>query len=400
VGDATDQRTACPPDEQPPPPRPRDERADGRAGSTAPVTEANPPRGDDEHDEEMPRVTLTRRRTIAFALFVAAAIAFLYFVLPQIGGVKEAAEHVSKGDRVWLAVALAFEVASIWSYIALFHGVHVPPGSPLRHSDSALITMAGIAATRLFAAAGAGGVALTAWALRRSGMERREVAERMIAFLILLYGVYLAAMLICGVGLRAGVFPGEAPFAVTVLPAIVSGGIIAFVLALAFVPEDMEARMAQMALHRPRLAKLLRPLALGPASVRGGVRFAIYKALHPDWAMIGAITWWAFNIGVLWACFHAFGSPPPLAVLIQAFFVGMLGNLLPLPGGIGGVDGGMIGALAAFGVDAGLAVLAVLAYRLLAFWLPTVPGVIAYFQLRRRVQDWRGRPSPARGAAA
>ncbi len=389
MGDAIDQRTSTPPDEQ----------AGGRDVSTAPVTEANASQAA-EHEDEMPRVTLTRRRTIAFAAFVALAIAFLYFVLPQIGGVKEAADNVSKGDRVWLGAATAFEVASIWSYIALFHGVHVPPGSPLTHRDSYLITMAGIAATRLFAAAGAGGVALTAWALRRSGMERREVAERMIAFLILLYGVYLAAMLICGVGLRSGLFPGQAPFAVTVLPAIVSGGIIAFVLALAFVPQDMEERMAQMALRRPRLAKLLRPLALGPTSVRGGVRFALRKVLHPDWAMVGAVTWWAFNIAVLWACFHAFGTPPPLAVLIQAFFVGMLGNLLPLPGGIGGVDGGMIGALAAFGVDAGLAVLAVLAYRLLAFWLPTVPGVIAYFQLRRRVQDWRGQPSPARGAAA
>jgi uncharacterized protein (TIRG00374 family) len=392
VGDATDQRTACPPDERAPVRRPGE---DGRpTASTAPVTAANPA-PEAEQDDEMPRVTLTRRRTIAFAVFVLVAIGVLYFVLPQISGVKEAAEHVSEGDRVWLAVALAFEVASIWSYIALFHGIHVPPGSPLTHRDSALITMAGIAATRLLAAAGAGGVALTAWALRRSGMERREVAERMIAFLVLLYGVYLAAMLICGVGLREGVFPGKAPFAVTLLPAIISAGIIAFVLGLAFVPDDMEERMAQMALRRPRLAKLLRPLALGPTSIRGGVRFAIYKACHPDLAMIGAVTWWAFNIGVLWACFHAFGTPPPLAVLVQAFFVGMLGNLLPLPGGIGGVDGGMIGALAAFGVDAGLAVLAVLAYRLLAFWLPTVPGVLAYFRLRRRVQDWQGRLSPA-----
>ena len=49
----------------------------------------------------------------------------------------------------------------------------------------------------------------------------------------------------------------------------------------------------------------------------------------------------------------------------------MLGNLLPLPGGIGGVEGGMIGAFAAFNVDAGLAVVAVLAYRAFTFWLPT-----------------------------
>jgi uncharacterized protein (TIRG00374 family) len=379
-GEAIDQRTTRPPEALP---------------DSAPVTEPNVEAPDDGAEEEMPRVALTRRRTIAFSLFVLAAIAFLYFVLPQIGGVKEAAEHVSEGDRVWLAVALAIEIASIWSYVALFHGVHVPPGSPLTHGDSYLITMAGLAATRLFAAAGAGGVALTAWALRRSGMQRREVAQRMIGFLVLLYGVYLAAMLVCGIGLRSGLFSGPDPWAVTVLPALIAGAVIVFVLALAFVPADMEARMEQMAMSRPRLARLLRPLALGPTSMRGGVRFAIHKAFHPDLAMVGAITWWAFNIGVLWAAFHAFGEPPPLAVLVQAFFVGMLGNLLPLPGGIGGVDGGMIGALAAFGVDAGLAVLAVLAYRLLAFWLPTVPGVVAYFQLRRRVQDWRGRLSPA-----
>lgn len=354
---------------------------------------APPPAAHDE--EEMPRVALTRRRVIGLAVFVLAAIAFLYFVLPQIGGVKQAYERVSDGDHVWLAVALALELCSIASYIALFHGIHVPPGSPLRHRDSYLITMAGLAATRLFAAGGAGGVALTAWALRRSGMERREVAERMIAFLVVLYGVYVVAMLVCGVGLRTGLLPGSAPFGLTVVPAIVSGVTIVVFGALALVPRDFERRIERMAPRRPRLARWLRRVALAPASMRGGVRFALRKTLHPDLAMLGAVTWWAFNIAVLWASFRAFGAAPPIAVLVQAFFVGMLANLLPIPGGIGGVDGGMIGALAAFGVDAGVAVLAVLSYRLFAFWLPTVPGVIAYFQLRRRVQRWRRQLTPA-----
>jgi uncharacterized protein (TIRG00374 family) len=346
-------------------------------------------------DEEMPRVTLTRRRVILFAVFVLASIAFLYFVLPQIGGVKDAYDRVSDGDKAWLAVALGFELLSIGSYVALFHGIHVPPGSPLTHRDSYLVTMAGLAATRLFAAGGAGGVALTAWALRRSGMERREVAERMIAFLVVLYGVYVVAMTACGIGLRAGIFPGEAPFGLTIVPAIIGGIAILLVGALALVPEDFEARIERMAPRRPRIARWLRRFALAPASLRGGIRFALRKAVHPDLAMLGSVTWWAFNVAILWASFRAFGESPPIAVLVQAFFVGMLANLLPIPGGIGGVDGGMIGALAAFGVPAGTAVLAVLSYRLFAFWLPTVPGVIAYFQLRRRVQRWRHRPAPA-----
>jgi uncharacterized protein (TIRG00374 family) len=75
-------------------------------------------------------------------------------------------------------------------------------------------------------------------------------------------------------------------------------------------------------------------------------------------------------------------------VLIQAFFCGMLGNLLPMPGGVGGVEGGLIGAFVAFNVDGGLAVVAVLVYRAFTFWLPLIPGVIAYFQLRKTVERW------------
>jgi len=354
------------------------------------------PRRDAHNDEEdMPRVVLTRRRVILFAVFVLASIALLYFVLPQLDGVKDAYRRVSNGDHAWLAAALVFQLLAIASYVALFHGIHVPPGSPLTHGDSYLITMAGLAATRLFAAGGAGGVALTAWALRRSGMERREVAERMIAFLVVLYGVYVAAMVVCGIGLRTGILPGEAPFGLTVVPAIIGGIAILLVGVLALVPEDFERRIERMAPRRPRLARWLRRFALAPASMRGGIRFALHKAVHPDLAMVGAVSWWAFNVAILWASFRAFGEAPPLAVLVQAFFVGMLANLLPIPGGIGGVDGGMIGALAAFGLPAGTAVLAVLSYRLFAFWLPTVPGVIAYFQLRRRVQQWRHRVAVA-----
>jgi uncharacterized protein (TIRG00374 family) len=105
--------------------------------------------------------------------------------------------------------------------------------------------------------------------------------------------------------------------------------------------------------------------------------------------LLGAVGWWAFDIAVLWACFHAFGKAPPQAVIVMSYFVGMLGNVLPLPGGIGGVDGGMIGAFTAFGVDVELSIVSVLAYRAFAFWLPTVPGAVAYLQLRRTVHRWR-----------
>jgi uncharacterized protein (TIRG00374 family) len=109
-----------------------------------------------------------------------------------------------------------------------------------------------------------------------------------------------------------------------------------------------------------------------------------------DPALFGSLAYWGFNIAILWAAFHAFGNPPPWAVVVMGYFVGMIANLLPLPGGVGGVDGGMIGAFAAFeGGSNHSIVVAVLTYRLFAFYLPTIPGAVAYFQLRRTVARWR-----------
>lgn len=343
--------------------------------------------------EEVLRVRLTGRRMLLFGTFVLAALAFLYFVLPQLDGVKHTWDRLNEGNAWWIAVAVIVEIMSMASYIAIFQGVHVPPGSPIRWRHSYQITMAGLAATRLFAAGGAGGVAVTAWSLRRSGMESREVAQRMIAFLVLLYGAYIAALIVCGVGLYIGVFPGPHPFAITIVPAIVGAVGLAAIVALALVAPDLEQRLRELERRREsrigrRVAHLLGRFATATAAASDGARFALRKLRHPEWALFGVVTWWGFNVAVLYATFRAFGEAPPVAVLVEAYFVGMLANLLPLPGGIGGVDGGMIGALVAFGVGGGLALIAVLVYRLLAFWLPSIPGMIAYFQLRRTVGRW------------
>ena len=355
----------------------------------APVQSANARAGEAEDDEEMPKMGITRERAVLFGLFVVSAIAFLYFVLPQLGDVKDTWGKLDKGDPIWLAVAFGFQMAATASYIAVFQGVHVPPGYPIRFRESYQITMAGLAATRLFAAGGAGGVALTAWALRRSGMPRREVAERMIAFLVLTYAVYMLALIVCGFGLRYGLFPGASPYGVTMIPAYIALVAIAIFLAITFLPADLSRRLSGWRPSSSRAGRITRFLASGPERLGGGTRFALHLVRHPDWALLGTLGWWGFNIGVLWASCKAFGQAPPLAVVIQAYFVGLLANLLPLPGGIGGVDGGMIGALIAFDVDPGLAVVAVLVYRGFAFWLPTLPGAIAYLQLRRTVARWR-----------
>jgi uncharacterized membrane protein YbhN (UPF0104 family) len=243
-------------------------------------------------------------------------------------------------------------------------------GSRINLWASTQINLAGHAATRLFASAGAGGIALTAWAMRRAGMERRDVGARMTTFLVLLYGVYMAAMVVGGVGLYAGILPGGGSFAITVVPAIFGALVIGVVATAQWVhPGD------------GRVRRMLAPVGQGVRDARRLLRSG-------NWGLVGALMWWGFDIAVLWACFHAFGAPPSFAVITVAYFVGTLANTLPLPGGVGGVDGGMIGALIAFGVEPELALLSVLAYRGFAFWLPIVPGALAYLGLRRIVAGW------------
>jgi uncharacterized membrane protein YbhN (UPF0104 family) len=351
----------------------------------------------DPRDEDMPRVHITREQKVALVIFTLSAIAFLYFVLPKLAGLKQTWHRVERGKPGWLALGAGFEVCSFVGYVVLFRCVFVrrERESPIGWRASYEITMAGLAATRLFAAGGAGGVALTAWALRRAGMAARIVACRMVAFNILLYTVYMGSLVIAGVGLQIGLFPGGGSFAITMIPAIFGVVALAVVYGVALRPRHAE-RVSRRLAPEPRgtrgpgrLHRLLVRIASVPALIRSGSETAVELARARDPGLLGAPAWWGFDILTLWASFHAFGHPPPLTVIWMAYFVGMFANLLPIPGGIGGVDGGMIGALLAFGVHADLAVVSVLVYRGFAFWLPTAPGAVAYLQLRRTVRRWR-----------
>ncbi len=332
---------------------------------------------------------LTRGRLVASGVFVVSTVAFLYFVLPKLLGLQETWNRLKQGDVWWLAVALLLETVSFVAYVALFRAVFLSGSSRIRWRESYQITMAGLVATRLFAAAGAGGVALTAWALRRSGMPARTVASRMIAFMALLYGVYMGSLVIDGLGLYFGVWPGPGPFAITVIPAIFGAGVIAVFLAVSAIPGDFDRLAAHWSGGSGRLGAIAARLATAPTAAAAGIRTALSLVRSRDPALLGALGWWGFDIATLWACFHAFGASPHKGVIVMAYFVGWIANTLPLPGGIGGVEGGMIGAFAAFGVPVQTAVVAVLAYRAFSFWLPTLPGVVAYLQLRRTVSRWR-----------
>ena len=159
------------------------------------------------------REALTPRRLVVLAAVLGLAVASVALLVPAVAGLPDAGARLADGDARWLVLALGLEVLSFVGHIVLFRAVSLRPGSRIGMRESYQITLAGHAATRLFASAGAGGVALTAWALRRSGMGRREVGERMVTFIVLLYSVYMAALLLGGLALFTGLLPGASPAA-------------------------------------------------------------------------------------------------------------------------------------------------------------------------------------------
>ena len=358
----------------------------------------------DEEDEGEPSFFADPKRLVQTLLIVVVLIGAIYFLLPNIVGLDDAVSKLKKADWVWITVALLFNLLAFGSYVALFRGVVGERTLHLEWSESYQITMAGLAATRLFSAGGAGGIVLTYWALRKAGMPRRQSACRMVAFLVLLYAVYLLTVIIDGILLETGVLHGRDPVALTIIPAAVAGGVILVFLAIALVPEDLERRFS--AEREGRAGRVMRRLSTVPATLASGTRTAIDFVRNPSrggLAMAGAVGFWAANIGILWASFHAFDVHITLGVVIQGFFIGMVANLIPfVPGGVGAVDAGMIGTFVLFGLPASEVFAAVLVYRLIAFWLPIPPGIVAFFQLRRTVARWeaeRGRTPRERAIA-
>lgn len=341
--------------------------------------------GRGERDPEL----INRRRLILSGLVILVGIVAIYFLLPQLAGLKKTWGELEHGNALWLAVGAGLEVLSLLCYAALFRAVFGDGVPRIDWRASVDIPLAGIAAIRLLAAAGAGAVAVTVWALRRAGMSSRLIGARMVANIVVQYSVYLVALIVCGIGLWSGAFDGGGSFALTILPAIFSLVLGLLVLSMGLIPDDFERRLKRLATRSGRIGKLAAKLSSVPATLATGVRAAIRFAYEKPLGMLAAIGYWGFDIAVLGVSLKAFGSTVSPAVIVMGYFLGTLGSLLPLPGGIGGVEGGMIGAFAAFGVPGGHAVAGVLAYRAISHWLPTLPGIGGYLALRRDVRHWQ-----------
>src|SRR5918994_7020584 len=344
------------------------------------------------HHELAPDFTLpaldlrmvARRAALPLAL-AAAAIAVLLLAGSPFGVLADALSRVASADPSWIAVGAVAELLSFGGYVALFWlvGHRATPRLGLR--ASAEITFGGAAATRLLPTAGAGGAAMTLWAIARSGLGARRGGHVLLTFLTLLYGVFLSGIALSGAALALGM-GWEAEHAAVAGAAAVAAT-AAITVGLLLGRRDV-----------PAVSPTTR-IGSGAALLGGAIRDALALLRRGDVRLLGAPAWWAFDAAVLWAAFHALGEPPALPILAFAYFAGQVGNTIPLPGA---VSGGMVGTLLAFGVAPDLALSAVFAYRTVAIWLPAPFGLLALGALKARVGRWdrdeADAPAPVRPA--
>jgi uncharacterized membrane protein YbhN (UPF0104 family) len=333
------------------------------------------------------------RRLAAPALIAAAAVAAVFLLG---GRVHAIADGVRRGLGVspgWGLAGAALELLSLAGYVALLSLVAGRAAPRVGPRASAQITLAGAAATRLLPTAGAGGVVLTLWALRRAGLGQRAATRTLLAFLVLLYAVFLGSVVIAGAMLTVGLGGTGDPAELSALP--VAAALLGIALALALAARRGERLRARSG-GESATGELRARIGAGAQLIGEAVRDACRLLRAGDPRLAGAFAYWAFDAAVLWSMLHAFGSPPALPAIAVAYLVGQFANAIPLPGS---VSGGMTGVLIAFGVAPALALPAVLCYRAIAVWLPTPVALAAVPALRATTARW-GREQAAAEARA
>jgi uncharacterized protein (TIRG00374 family) len=309
-------------------------------------------------------------RSMVLLLVLGAIVVALLAAVPSLAGVTRELRHAQAG---WVVLAVVAELASCAAFVHLFQGIFWRGPRRL----AARLAWTEMAAGALLPAGGAGGLGLGALILSKLGMPRRAIAIRSSVVFLVTSAVTVGALSLFGLGLAVGVVEGPHKALLTLLPALVGVLVIALFLA---VPGPL-TRIAE----RHADAHSLVSTAL--TSLAAGIRESEAVLRHPNWRLLGAVGFWIFDVATLWLAFLALGSAPPFGAVVMGYLIGMVANMLPIPGGIGAVDFGLVGMLAVYGAPLSAAAAAVLIYRTISLWVPTLVGTVAYVLLRRDLRQ-------------
>lgn len=299
-------------------------------------------------------------RPSTLLIMIAVGLA-VYLLLPQISSIDDVLDSLARADWRWIAAAVATGFLGI-----IASGVTILGSSPrsLPVGKTMAVQLAA-AFTGRTTAAGIGFFGINIVFLERLGL-RRAHAVGVVFLNRAVVGVVTGVATVVGILIIGSAVPVGRVSVPTGWPVVVVAAVVV-VLATAVLVSPWGRRRVWHPLvdllHE--LARELLPTLRQPVRaaqlVGGSTVFLVLQALG------------------LAATLAAFEPTFPLVPVLAVYVVGStLGQLVPTPGGLGAVEAATVAGLTAVGVDATSAVAAVLASRVLTFWLPALPGLVAF----------------------
>jgi uncharacterized protein (TIRG00374 family) len=325
---------------------------------------------------------LDARHLVVRVIELVAVGAVVAIAISAVPGLDEIRARLVGADPVWVAGLVVAELGSCAGYVLVFRATFC---SQMSWALSYDIAMAELAANSLLPAGGAGGLALGVWALRQAGMRTGHIARRTVAFFVVTSAANFLTLIVVGLGVFFGVVAGRGSVVLSLVPALVTA---LGVLLVGLSPRAMRALGGRAEgvdgdRRRDRVGRIVR---VWLAVCADGVDQAIsLLRSHSVGVVVGSLAYLWFDIAALACGFAAVGTLPRWGTLVLGYLIGQLGNLVPLPGGIGGTEGALVAVFVLYGVDVTQATAAVLIYRLFQLALPALLGVPAFIMLRRQL---------------
>jgi uncharacterized membrane protein YbhN (UPF0104 family) len=300
-----------------------------------------------------------RRRLLTVAV-LAVCVGAVVAAVPDL---RPVAREIEQINPALVAAAVALELASCLSFVVIFRLFFGPMPAPVARE----MAWSQMGSGALLPGGGVGSLAVGGWLLHLAGMPTRQILQRSSGLFFLTSAINVIVLAAGGLVLLVGIGGGPHDVLRTGLPVAVAAAAVIVVLGLPRVMHRVCGRLAAPA--------WLEDIGTGIPAARDAL-------LRPNWRLFGALGYLLCDIAVLWTALAAMGPAPPVAALAVAYLAGYLPNVLPIPGGVGILDAGLVGALGLYGLPLSHAAAAVLVYHAIAFWIPTLGGMLAYTRLR------------------
>jgi uncharacterized membrane protein YbhN (UPF0104 family) len=323
-----------------------------------------------------------RLRRLLTVLVLGACVITVLLAVPDL---RPVAGEIADMNPALVAAALALELASCLSFVVIFRLFF----EPVPRTVARQMAWSQMGSGALLPGGGVGSLAVGGWLLHLAGMSAQQIVRRSSGLFFLTSAINVFTLAAAGLLLLLGIAHGPHDLLRAGLPVLAALAATILVLGLPYLTRRLSSK-------HPRAAWL--------EDIGIGIPAASHALARPGWRLAGALGYLLFDIAVLWTTLAAVGPLPPLAPLIVAYLAGYLANAIPIPGGIGVLDSGLVGALTLYGLPVTHAAAAVLVYHAIAFWIPTLGGTLAYARLRPHLvvteermlalPDAAGRPTP------